>query len=100
MAVYRADLMGVVRRGRPPRGAGTGPAPSRGTHRAPLSDDVDVPLVQLQAVDRQAGHPVPRLISFRMAWARSDLGLDELRSTRKGFPSSFSSVMTRSSASR
>ena len=34
-----------------------------------------------------------------MALARSEPGSAELSTTRKGFPSSFSSVMTRSSAS-
>lgn len=38
--------------------------------------------------------------SSRSARARAELGSAELRSTRKGFPSSLSSVMTRSSASR
>ena len=39
-------------------------------------------------------------MSERMALARSDAGLAELSSTTKGLPSSFSSEITRSSASK
>ena len=39
-------------------------------------------------------------MSFAMAWARSPFGSAEFSRTMKGFPSSCSSRITRSSASR